>query len=74
MVLAASARLPQARPRRAEVRFAHPYSVVAAVADPGPHQANPEVPVPPEAWRGVPVFSAWVAQPSEPDDLDPAGS
>jgi hypothetical protein len=74
MVVAASARLPQARPRTAEVRFAHPYAVVAAVADPGPHQADPEIPAPPEAWRGVPVFSAWVAEPSEPDDLDPAGS
>jgi len=74
MVVTASARLPQARPRTAEVRFAHPYAVVAAVADPGPHQADPEIPAPPDAWRGVPVFSAWVATPSEPDDLEPTGS
>ena len=74
MIRLASARMPQARPRRAEVGFAHPYAVVAAVADPGPHQVDPEIPAPPEPWRGVPVFSAWVAEPTEPDDLDPTGS
>lgn len=37
--------------RRVEVRFDRPYAVVARCAlDKGP-----------EAWRGVPVFSAWVA-------------
>jgi hypothetical protein len=74
MIRTVSARMPQARPRRAEVRFAHPYAVVAAVADPGPHQIDPDAAAPPDAWRGVPVFSAWVATPSEPDDLEPTGS
>ena len=74
LIRTVSARMPQARPRRAEVRFAHPYAVVAAVADPGPYQVDPDAAAPPDAWRGVPVFSAWVATPSEPDELEPSGS
>ncbi|MGB2569968.1 hypothetical protein ACPFP2_16165 [Micromonospora citrea] len=48
--------------RTAELRFDHPYAVVAVATDrrggTGP-------------WHGVPVFSAWVAEPEEPaaDDL-----
>ncbi|WP_091294643.1 hypothetical protein [Micromonospora halophytica] len=48
--------------RTAELRFGHPYAVVAVATDrrggTGP-------------WHGVPVFSAWVAEPEEPatDDL-----
>ncbi len=39
--------------RRVEIRFDRPYAVLARCAmDDGP-----------EAWRGVPVFSAWVAEP-----------
>jgi hypothetical protein len=39
--------------RTAELRFGHPFAVVAVPAgDPGP-------------WRGLPVFSAWVAQPED---------
>ena len=71
MIRQVSARLPQAQPRRAEVRFGHPYAVVAFVADPGLHQVHPDEPPPPEAWRGVPVFSAWVTEPSEPAELEP---
>lgn len=42
--------------RSAELRFAHPYAVVALVQQLGP-------------WGGVPVFSAWVADPQdEPAD------
>jgi hypothetical protein len=37
--------------RTAELRFAHPYAVVAVASGGGP-------------WNGVPVFSAWVANPS----------
>jgi hypothetical protein len=50
-----------ARPRRAqcrvvELRFGHPYAVVAvAVAPAGPATR----------WHGLPVFSAWVAQPGD---------
>jgi hypothetical protein len=42
--------------RVAELRFAHPYAAVAVVAD-------AESP-----WHGVPVFSAWVADPEDPDE------
>ncbi|MCW6010317.1 hypothetical protein K1W54_38080 [Micromonospora sp. CPCC 205371] len=37
--------------RTAELRFAHPYAVVAVASGGG-------------AWDGVPVFSGWVAEPS----------
>jgi len=39
--------------RTAELRFGHPYAVVATAQEPG------------SPWHGVPVFSAWIA---EPDD------
>jgi hypothetical protein len=43
--------------RMVTLRFGRPYAVVAVALDPagGP-------------WHGVPVFSAWVAEPSEPFD------
>jgi hypothetical protein len=44
--------------RRAELRFAHPYAVVAVTTDPVDGADSP--------WHGVPVFSAWVADPEEP--------
>jgi hypothetical protein len=44
--------------RAAELRFGHPYAVVAVAAGDGP-------------WHGLPVFSAWVAQ---PEDAAPDGS
>ena len=50
--VAASARLPGRR-RVADLRFGHPYAIVAVAVD-GPQQ-----------WQGVPVFSAWVAEPSD---------
>lgn len=41
------------RVRTAEVRFGHPYAVVAVCqADDGP-------------WRGLPAFSAWIAEPED---------
>jgi hypothetical protein len=43
--------------RRATLRFGRPYAVVAVAVDPG---GGP--------WHGVPVFSAWVAEPTEPFD------
>ncbi|MEU4692242.1 hypothetical protein [Actinoplanes sp. NPDC023714] len=47
---------PEAPIRHAELRFAHPYAVVAVTAQPdGP-------------WHGVPVFSAWVTEPDEVTD------
>jgi hypothetical protein len=48
--------------RRATLRFGRPYAVVAVAVDTtgGP-------------WHGVPVFSAWVAEPSEPFDESTPG-
>jgi hypothetical protein len=65
VAVALAARLPApGRHRSAELRFAHPYAVVAVTMDPGAAGA------PPGPWHGVPVFSAWVADPA---DADPAG-
>ncbi len=58
-----SARLPGLR-RTAELRFGHPYAAIAVAAsnrdadtDSGGEWSD--------RWTGVPVFSAWVAEPSE---------
>jgi hypothetical protein len=50
-----SAFLPPARSRTATLRFGHPYAVVAVTR--GRRRRDP--------WAGVPVFAAWVAEPSE---------
>jgi hypothetical protein len=50
----AIAMMPNRKRRVAELRFGHPYAVVAVAADPAP-----------EPWRGLPVFSAWVAAPED---------
>jgi len=55
----AAARIP-ARRREAELRFAHPYAAVAVSTD--RDQVSP--------WHGLPVFSAWVAQPEDATDDD----
>jgi hypothetical protein len=51
--LAASPRPPMVQ-RHATLRFGHPYAVVAVTTD---DRGGP--------WHGVPVFSAWVAEPVE---------
>jgi hypothetical protein len=44
--------------RTAELRFGHPYAVVAVTVDsPGRGDPGP--------WHGLPVFSAWVADPED---------
>jgi hypothetical protein len=49
--------------RRAELRFGHPYAVVAVTVDPpGPGSQRAGTPGP---WHGMPVFSAWVADPED---------
>jgi hypothetical protein len=53
-----AARVP-ARHRHAELRFGHPYAVVALVQDGG------------SPWHGVPVFSAWVTQPENASEDEP---
>jgi hypothetical protein len=55
--------------RRVEMRFNRPYAVLACAArDDGP-----------SAWRGVPVFSAWITEPRDtpadgPGVPQPAGA
>jgi hypothetical protein len=55
--MAARGMAPASRPevqRRATLRFGHPYAVVVVATD---DDGGP--------WHGVPVFSAWVAEPAE---------
>lgn len=49
---------PEGVARTAELRFGHPYAVVAVATD-----ARADGVTGP--WHGVPVFSAWVAEPEE---------
>jgi hypothetical protein len=59
-----SARLGTRRRRVAELRFGHPYAVVAITVDEvASSQAGQQ-----GLWNAMPVFSAWVAAPEEPDD------
>lgn len=66
-VVATAARIP-ARHRAAELRFGHPFAAVAFAADPAVGGQRPASHVSP--WHGLPVFSAWVSEPDEPDDAD----
>jgi hypothetical protein len=47
--------------RTGELRFGHPYAVVAVIMDP----RGSGVSRPPGPWHGLPVFSAWVADPGD---------
>jgi hypothetical protein len=69
VALSAAVSRPGVR-RAAELRFGHPFAVVAVAAGnagpPDSHRPGPHSP-----WHGLPVFSAWVADPedatAEPD-------
>jgi hypothetical protein len=52
--------------RVAELRFGHPFAVVAVALDGRYGGSTPSF----GPWHGVPVFSAWVA---EPEDAEPEG-
>jgi hypothetical protein len=54
VAVAAAMRRPALR-RVAELRFGHPYAVVAVAVSTPPGQPGP--------WAGLPVFSAWVSEP-----------
>lgn len=62
--------LPSEPARIATLRFGHPYAVVATVdvvderEFPGWNSRWPPAP-----WRGMPLFSAWVAEPGEPSEV-----
>lgn len=56
------AALLPARRREAELRFAHPYAVVAITTDPGTGSQDTGGRSP---WHGMPVFAAWVSEPED---------
>ena len=59
-----SAMLPRTGPlRTADLRFGHPFAVVAVAAD--DISSRPSRPPAAAAWRGLPVFSAWVTEPQD---------
>jgi hypothetical protein len=64
LAIAVSLHLSRRQRRRiATVRFAHPFAVVAvAVPDSGD---RPTADSQTSAWHGVPVFSAWITEPSD---------
>jgi len=53
--------------RVAELRFGHPYAVVAVATD---DRSRPLISASQTngPWHGVPVFSAWVATPTDAND------
>ncbi|WP_328346095.1 hypothetical protein [Micromonospora sp. NBC_00421] len=53
---------PEGLRRTAVLRFGHPYAVLAVATDHRDGGVGP--------WHGVPVFSAWVAEPREPTEAD----
>ncbi|MDG4758407.1 hypothetical protein [Micromonospora sp. WMMD710] len=54
---------PEGVARIAELRFGHPYAVVAVATDTRPDRST-------GPWHGVPVFSGWVAEPEDLPDTD----
>jgi hypothetical protein len=66
--MAVAAAMPVRRPglrRTAELRFGHPYAAVAVATDPEPRSRRSAGGAGP--WYGLPVFSAWITEPEEPD-------
>ena len=55
------------RLRTAELRFGHPFAVVAVTADHGHRPWRDAARHSP--WQGLPVFSAWITQPKDADNL-----
>jgi hypothetical protein len=59
--------------RVADLRFGHPYAVVAVTRD--GNEAGPGATGDHSGWHGLPVFSAWVTEPAEAaDDSGGGGS
>ncbi|MBM7494657.1 hypothetical protein JOD64_005879 [Micromonospora luteifusca] len=54
---------PEGVARTAELRFGHPYAVVAVATDTRADRTT-------GPWHGVPVFSAWVAEPEDLPEAD----
>jgi hypothetical protein len=78
IALSATLRGPGMR-RTAELRFGHPFAVVAVATggsgrDGGPGRDGGHQAAPPGPWHGLPVFSAWVADPEDATDEPPGGT
>ncbi len=61
--------MPMTRPglvRTAELRFGQPFAVVAAATGQDHHARQQAPGLSP--WHGLPVFSAWIAQPEDAGD------
>ncbi len=70
MAVAASLRRPSRGLRRiAELRFGHPFAVVAVTEDAAARQPDGGA----GPWHGLPVFSAWVTEPEDAGDDDAGG-
>jgi hypothetical protein len=63
VALSAMVQRPGGR-RTAELRFGHPFAVVAVAAGNAKPQDRRR-PVPRSPWHGLPVFSVWVADPED---------
>ena len=62
-VATSAPRMVQGLRRTAELRFGHPFAVVAVAVDDDPLGFVRKADYGP--WHGMPVFSAWVAEPAE---------
>jgi hypothetical protein len=58
--------------RAAILRFDHPYAAIAVHGRPAPAGRVVQGPPPDSAFTGLPLFSAWIADPQEPEDEPPA--
>lgn len=75
-IRAAAARLPLQRTlqRTAVLRFDHPYAAVAIAGRPASEGAGgAAVPPADSPFSGLPLFSAWVQEPQEPEEGAPRG-
>jgi len=62
------------RRREAELRFAHPYAVVAIASDPEGAGQGEGARAGNGPWHGLPVFSAWVSEPADATDSGSPGA
>ncbi|HXP20045.1 MAG TPA: hypothetical protein VN840_10415 [Streptosporangiaceae bacterium] len=69
MAIMASMQLPRrGLIRTAELRFGHPFAVVAVTGPTDRSRRRAAGTAQSDAWHGLPVFSAWVADPQDADD------
>jgi hypothetical protein len=59
--------------RTATLRFDHPYAALAITGRPVLPDESGQISQPPEPLAGLPLFTAWINQPHEPQDAPPTG-